>query len=1192
MLSPRSAHAQSPPRDVAARATPAVRAFTDKDGLPQNTVNALAYGTDGRLWLATQEGLATYDGNAIRAIAFPAGAASQWVDALAALPDGSIAVGMHSDGVWILKGETFEHLTTENGLPDNAVRGLASIGGESGELWIGTPHGLVVRGRDGKVSKPTGVPLADEPILTMAGGAGEHAALGVATSKAIAMHIGGAWRTFVLGEAGLPAGAVHAIAFGSGGDGDVVIGFEQNVGAFRIDGAGWRKIDGLTCSDVGALTPPAAAGSTWWLGTACGLSRVDGERATPLEVSDPPLRDIRSLLTIPREDGPPALWVGTSAGGLARVDTGGWRALTPKNSPLQSAIYAFAWSHANDGAVVTWIGSETGLSMHDGRDWHDVPLPNSDPYVNAILEAHGDTARGMWVATFGGVSRRRDDGTWVAFTESSGLPSHVVLALAEVTGASGQPELFAGLRRGLAHFNGERWESITEPGAPNDKEVTSITETPGPSGRRLVWVATSDAGLFRRDRATWTQVQGGTTAGLGKEILQVQAMALPGDRARLFVSTGEHGIAWFDPREESPRWFGLSTKSSPPLPDDVISGTQQDRLGHVYAFTNHGIARLVPRDAPDAFDVDVFTTEDGLPSSECNTGASAIDPLGRVWAGTVAGAAVLEPATTQEDRVPKRLLLRSTHLFDRQVDVGSLADLAYDESTLAFEFSLLGFHRERDSRYRTQLVGFEKEPSAWTPDAKVRYTSLPAGAYALKIWGRDYAGNVSAPVVVPFAIRTAPWLTWWAWLAYASASLSLIVLGVRMRTASLKRRAYDLSERVTERTAELAKRNAELADSIRELDRKNAELDRKNVALIESQQRADRIFSAFADVLPGTLLDGKYRIEEKIGSGGFAAVFRAQQVSLGRSVAVKIFRPEPGNDSALALERFQREGMTASRVNHPNAIQVFDSGISAEGIPYIVMELLEGHSLGAELDGAKEREGIGNGRMRARRAIEIAIPICDALVAAHEAGLIHRDIKPDNVFLQKTKDGEVVKLLDFGIAKLLSGDDGEGSSSHTASAVLVGTPRYMAPERLTRGTYDDRSDVYSVGVILYEMIAGRSPWREPSGDLMVMITNIVSGATIPMAALGVPAPLAEVVMRAIAIDAEDRPTAHELHQQLVALLSLLTHTELDAVYGDHQSHVDPSGPTAQVASRRNPPMSGESPVRDVHKGKTVHVKSG
>jgi serine/threonine protein kinase len=202
------------------------------------------------------------------------------------------------------------------------------------------------------------------------------------------------------------------------------------------------------------------------------------------------------------------------------------------------------------------------------------------------------------------------------------------------------------------------------------------------------------------------------------------------------------------------------------------------------------------------------------------------------------------------------------------------------------------------------------------------------------------------------------------------------------------------------------------------------------------------------------------------------------------------------------------------------------------------MELLEGRTLRSELR---------RGPLSLGRALGIAVQVCEALAAAHAAGIIHRDIKPDNVFLQTGKDGEVVKILDFGIAKLLDGDDALPDA--TASAAILGTPRYMAPERLSHTRSDDAGgDVYSVGVTLFEMITGRSPWPK-SPDVFTLITNILSGEPRALSTFGVPEHIDALVRSALAREPEQRPTAASLAEALTQARVALTEAEPSRTHG-------------------------------------------
>jgi CheY-like chemotaxis protein len=315
----------------------------------------------------------------------------------------------------------------------------------------------------------------------------------------------------------------------------------------------------------------------------------------------------------------------------------------------------------------------------------------------------------------------------------------------------------------------------------------------------------------------------------------------------------------------------------------------------------------------------------------------------------------------------------------------------------------------------------------------------------------------------------------------------------------------------------------------RELARKNDELLRRNEELAASLARTDRVFSALSEALPGTVLDGRYRLDAKIGSGGFGVVYRATHLDLGRKVAIKVFRPLPGNDSAESLERFKREGVAACRFNHPNAITVTDFGISETGIAYIVMELLRGYTVAESV--------MTLGALSTGRCAEILVPVCEALAEAHAAGLIHRDVKPANVFLHQTRQGEVVKVLDFGIAKLVEAAPDGGGVDVTTGGRFIGTPAFMAPERLLDEECDGRADVYSVGVMLYTMLSGRYPYGDKR-DLKGLMAQYMAEEPEPLASHrpDLPQAVQSVVMSALARQPGARPTARELARSIAEVV--------------------------------------------------------
>jgi len=301
----------------------------------------------------------------------------------------------------------------------------------------------------------------------------------------------------------------------------------------------------------------------------------------------------------------------------------------------------------------------------------------------------------------------------------------------------------------------------------------------------------------------------------------------------------------------------------------------------------------------------------------------------------------------------------------------------------------------------------------------------------------------------------------------------------------------------------------------RELELRNVELQRRNEQLARANDRTERMFIALSTVLPGSTIDGTYRIDEKIGEGGFGAVFRGMHLDLRRPVAIKVLRPT----AAEEIGRFRNEAVAACRVLHKNAVEVFDFGVSSDGIAYLVMELLHGRSLGSLLRHSRT--------LSVARSAEIAGPVCDVLAAAHAAGIVHRDIKPDNVFLHSGEQGEVVKVVDFGIAKLLDPGNADIAEATRLGAV-VGTPAYIAPERLLGRPYDERADIYSLGVLLYVMLAGQLPFGDTGSQAIgEMIRLHLSESPRPIEA-DIPRPLAVTIMAAIDREPAKRPTVQQI----------------------------------------------------------------
>ena len=294
-------------------------------------------------------------------------------------------------------------------------------------------------------------------------------------------------------------------------------------------------------------------------------------------------------------------------------------------------------------------------------------------------------------------------------------------------------------------------------------------------------------------------------------------------------------------------------------------------------------------------------------------------------------------------------------------------------------------------------------------------------------------------------------------------------------------------------------------------------------ASVSSKPRPAPVASSVVG-LSGRVL-GSYRLITELGQGGMGTVYYAEHVSLPRRAAVKVLSDEIARDPDL-VARFFDEARAANRIRHPGIVDVMDLGQS-DGVHFLVMELLEGETLGARLERIE--------RMRPPDVIELFGQACEALEAAHDRGIVHRDLKPENLFLARHGNGERVKILDFGIAKLI----GHGDVRRTRTGLVLGTPTYMSPEQCVGARcLDARSDVYSIGVVLFEALTGRPPFMSDSAGQLIVSHACEAPPALRSIDSTIPEGLDELVARTLSKSPEDRPAS--MRELRVALEASLT----------------------------------------------------
>lgn len=1091
-----------------------------RDELPQAAVLALAQDHRGYLWIGTYEGLVRFDG--VHFVTFDKRNTPAFrnhnIRVIFEDRDRNLWIGTFGGGVVRYRDGTFETLTTEQGLSSDFVLDIAQT--PDGTLWFATSRGLT-RWHQNQ------------------------------------------WQTLTTKD-GLPLDSLQQLALAS--DGTLWIAtYGRGLSAFRNGTFHNYSLNGGKPNDIVFALHVARDGTVWAGTNQQGLLHLDAQGQILAQYARRtgfPDDAAHALY----EDTDGTLWVGTENGGIGRFSQGQWDWRAPRDGLLHRFVRAICRDH--EGSY--WVGTNGGLNRL--RETKVVNLSTYHGLTDANVRVLFEDAQGrLWVGLDEAGIDCLEKGQWKHYGLETGMKTLGVRAIAE----DAQGRLWFGLNQGgvLCFANG-RWRSITTAdGLTNDNVYALCVAQDG-----TLWVGTVGGGVNvlrdgkvirtidaqsenitggnirvitqLRDGAMWIGTNGrGLMRVQGEEVTRFTVKeGLPSNLVfaiheaadgTLWIGTGG-GLAWYS----QGRFRTITHKDG--LFDDTVFAIIPDAADKFWMSCNRGIFRL-DRPERDAFLAGTqsqvrctsFDLSDGMGANQCN-GTSQPCALrlrdGRLAFATIGGIALLAPERLPFNFQPPAIVIERI-VTERQTFL-SPTQITVEPGTEKFEihYTGLSFLAPGRMRFRYRLEGFDK---AWVEAATRRtayYTNLPPGTYRFQVTACNNdgvwndAGATLTLVVKPFFYQTL-----WA-RGLGLLVLGLLVLGgFRWRTLALQQRAAALERQVAVRTAQLHEKNAALERALAEVhtaqqeaSRKNLELGRKNEALLELHRRANAIFTALTDVLPGTVIAGKYKLVKKIGGGGFGVVYHAEQIALQRPVAIKIFRPSGKNATTTSVERFQREGISACRINHPNAVSVIDSGVSDDGIAYLVMELLQGVSLATELKLC--------GAFSVERSLSIILPVCDALATAHEAGVIHRDIKPDNIFLHQTPDGEVVKVVDFGIAKLMEPDTNDPLAGITETGGVVGTPIYMAPERLDERPYDGRSDVYSIGVVLYEMLTGRVPFPPTSTGTLGVIIGHLKEPPPPLE--GVPAEIAAVVLQALAKSPDQRPTARELGHRLAAAAGL------------------------------------------------------
>jgi signal transduction histidine kinase/ligand-binding sensor domain-containing protein len=803
--------------DPAVLARPSFRVFTDRDGLPQNSGQALAVDTRGYLWVGTQDGLGAWNGRVFRSVRLPQDVKSQSVRALLAASDGSLWIGTEGSGILHYHDGTFDRSLPAPPGPTEVVWSLAETRGSKGEvsIWAGTAGWGLYRFRAGAWTRwetKDGLPAGAIQALSPARSASDPEALWVGTTAGLALLETGKV-TPVPPPSDDARPSVRALLEVEAADGGTQLFAGTRRGLYVLSKKGWKTPDDdtrLPRFTVNALLATSGPdGAALWVATlGGGIHRIGASDAVSYGNAEG-LPTNGALSLVRGRGAGDTVWVGTEGGGIVRLRLGAFRTLDKAAGLPNNAVHAIRETQEPGGRHAFWVATDAGLARFaDGRfTVLDRASGLPDASVNTLATIARPSGDGLWIGTEGGLARLTG-GRLQSWTVEDGLPSDRIWALLP----SGN-DLWVGTQGGLARLSAGRFETWTmEQGLPANR-VTSLAETFDADGRKVLWMGTYGGGLaWLEDGAIrFLDSRNGFPDDI---VVSLHLERRPAGGAWLWAAT-RSGAVRIDPSSRPPRFVHLSETTDPALPGRSVNQIASDGRGRVYILTNRGVARLSPRSPSDAaltsYDVSTYNVDDGLPGNECF--AVYLDRNGRLWAGTVGGLAVLDVTREEADRTPKPLLVEAARVVGRDRPIAAGERLRHDENHLLLEFALLSDYRESDTRYRTQLEGLEPTAAEWLPDWKREYTSLPPGRYAFHVTGRDGAGNVSGPVSLVFTVAPAPWRTPLALLLYVLTAGLLVAAAVQWRLRRLRSTTAALERKVEERTVELRETVERLSDS-------------------------------------------------------------------------------------------------------------------------------------------------------------------------------------------------------------------------------------------------------------------------------------------------------------------------------------------------------------------------------------------
>ncbi len=817
------AAAETLPIDVADQGAPTFTVYTARDGLSDEIWSSVDVDARGIAWAGSASGLARFDG--YRWTLWPVAGARSLVRDLERDSDGHLWAIFEREGLARLDGDHWQ-LHPQPAMYMYGFLGDASGAGSSPLMVAHTGQAWQWQGGEFKPA-PLEVPVGS-------------AAIRIARTQTL------------FGAARLWMATTDGLWFRS------------------LDPSSdtWQRFDDprlrtFLSTDL-LRTSDGDIEELWALSYGSGIVRIrdDGVRAWRAETGELPTEAIYNARATRTWDGQRLLWMSSRAG-LLQIRGDEVRAFDRRHGLPSDAVRAVEVQRDVDGVDLLWLATEGGIvrATLGHNQWQTVSLlgARENGILGLLLEADGHGGERLWVGTAKEGLNLLEGGRWRQFSRRNGaLPLDSVRHIARLPGPDGAPwrlvsvigglyriddqlqftpiatpwdgagddaantvfarqhagaweHWFANLRSGIHRLRAGRWTQFRADGADLPWAVMSLAEQIDGEGRSWLWAA-SDRGLARFDGERWSLLP--ATPGLPADGYRSVTLMADDGRSVLWAGSNRHGLLRLDVSDPlQPRV--LDPAGLPPPPDATVYSVLPDRSGRIYICTNNGVQQLTASGS-GGFSERVFRRRDGLVHDECNTNSQFVDAQQRYWVGTLGGLSVFDPRieTPAANTRAKPIFLTEVMVDGQRRSTVSGAWLTLSAGTheFSFSYSLLAGQRERESRYRSQLIGYDAQPSPWTDEHIRSFTGLPPGRYTLQVDARDYAGTPSSAALLTLEILPYWWQHPLVKALLALAGLLLVVGSVLVYNRGLRARQRLLKREVAARTAELDSANQRLTE--------------------------------------------------------------------------------------------------------------------------------------------------------------------------------------------------------------------------------------------------------------------------------------------------------------------------------------------------------------------------------------------